>query len=261
MTELQQLQHQFQQFVLTGSSDINSSIVTTKDLNSDLRLGIYKDAYRLRLLESLRINFPGLYQYLGSEEFEKLCSAYIEAHPSSYRSIRWFGDFLADFIKHYYVGKHAYLSELADLEWKMTLSFDAADAPLMRVEDMAVIAPESWAGLQFSAHPSVQRMNYFWNVVPVWKAVIHDSELPELTRTEQACPWLMWRSPDYQVMFQSITEQEAWALDVMIQGLSFGELCEGLCTWFEPEEVGLQAATFLKTWIQNGLLIKDTSAP
>jgi hypothetical protein len=42
----------------------------------------------------------------------------------------------------------------------------------------------------------------------------------------------------------------------MIQGLSFGELCEGLCQWVPVEEVGMRAATYLKNWIQKGMLSK-----
>ena len=131
MTELLHLQEQFQKFLLAEDSEIHDSIIQTQSVSVQTRLAIYRDAYSLRLIESLTTNFPSLYAYLGTEEFNKLSSEYIAAHPSSYRSIRWFGDCFADFVKNYY-SNHPHVTELADFEWKMTLAFDAADASVVR---------------------------------------------------------------------------------------------------------------------------------
>jgi len=253
MTELSRLQDQFQEFLLSGALGIHESIMQTDSVSVDTRLTIYRDAYRLRLIESLTANFPALYAYLGAEEFNQLSSDYISKHPSSYRSIRWYGDSLSDFLKTYYP-KNQQLAELADFEWKMTLAFDAADVPLVTVEDMAAVAPDAWAKLQFILHPSVQRINYFWNVVALWQALVHDQELPALAHSLEKTAWVLWRSTDYTIQFCSLSQEEAWALDALFQGLSFGELCEGLCQWIEAEEVAMKAAAFLKGWIQNKML-------
>ncbi|MGC1181981.1 DNA-binding domain-containing protein [Legionella sp.] len=253
MTELVRLQEQFQKFLLVGESDINDAIVQTEIVSIDTRLAIYRDAYVQRLIESLTANFPFLYSYLGTEEFNRLAQAYISAHPSCYRSIRWFGDVLADFVKNYY-RQNPHLAELADFEWNMTLIFDAADALVVRIEDMAVVPVEAWANLQFILHPSVRRVNYFWNVIPLWQKLAHDEELPDLHYSSSAIAWVLWRSPEYLIQFYSLSQQEAWALDALIRGSSFAELCEGLCQWTKPEDVALCAASYLKSWIQHGLL-------
>ncbi|RUR19488.1 DUF2063 domain-containing protein [Legionella sp. km535] len=254
MTELLDLQSQFQKFLLTGHSNIKNSIEQTGQVLIDTRLGIYRDAYKSRLIESLTTSYPALHAYLGTEEFNKLCGSYIDAHPSSYRSIRWYGDALAEFVHHYYDKPYAYLAELAEFEWKMTLAFDAADDPVLTVQEMGNVPAESWAGLQFTLHSSVQRLNHFWNAIPVWYTLIHDQALPEINKTIKATSWVVWRTSEYLIQYYSMSEEEAWALDAVIQGLSFGELCEGLCQWIAVEEVGIKAASFLKSWIQNGIL-------
>ena len=256
MSVLLKLQEEFQRFLLTGQSDIDLSIVSTEKVGAETRLGVYKNAYKLRLIESLTVSYPGLYQYLGTEGFEKLAHAYIDANPSNYRSIRWYGDTLAEFIHGYYKKDFAYLAELAEFEWKMSLAFDAADEEVVRIEDMARVQPESWASLQFIAHPSIQRMSFFWNVVPIWQALIKEQDIPELIQQKEATGWVAWRAPDLVVQFYSLAPEEAWALDVTMQGLSFGELCEGLCQWVAVDEVGLRAASYLKNWIQKGMLAK-----
>lgn len=253
MSELMHLQEQFQQFILSGESEIYNSIVQTKAVSVDTRLAIYRDAYNLRLIECLTSNFPSLYAYLGTEEFNKLAQEYIAAYPSSYRSIRWFGDVLADFVNKYYP-HNPHLAELTDFEWKMSLAFDAADAAVVQVEDMASVPAESWGNLQFILHPSVQRVNYFWNAIPLWQALTDDKELPDLQQSSEPIAWVLWRSPSNLIKFYSLSPEEAWALDAIAQGLSFGDLCEGLCQWITPEEVGLRAASYLKSWIQHGIL-------
>lgn len=254
MSELMDLQNQFQKFLLSGKSEIDESIIETETLAVATRLAIYKDAYKLRLIESLTTSFPAVHAYLGTEEFQKLCSSYIDTHPSTYRSIRWYGHALAEYLKHYYTKAYSYVAELADLEWKMTLAFDAADDPALSVNDMAHVPAEAWAGMQFVLHSSAQRLNYFWNVVPVWQALINDRDLPEWSNTPRVTSWVLWRAQDNLTQYYSLSEEEAWALDAVIQGLSFGELCEGLCQWVAVEEVAMKAASFLKSWIQHGIM-------
>ncbi|WP_133137147.1 DNA-binding domain-containing protein [Legionella rowbothamii] len=253
MNELKQLQEQFHQFLLSGDNQIHSSIMKTELVSAETRLGIYRDAYELRLIESLVANFPCLYAYLGTEEFNHLARAYLREHPSSFRSIRWFGDNLAAFI-HTNYPQYPYLSELTDFEWNMTLAFDAAEAPVVSVADMAAVPPEAWANLQFVLHPSVQRLNYLWNSVSLWQALAHDHDLPELQQQVETSAWILWRTPELMIQFCSLSLDEAWALERLAQGASFGLVCEGLCQRIDEEEVGMRAASYLKNWIQRGLL-------
>ncbi len=254
MNELAQLQQQFQQFILSSQAEIKKSIVQTETVSVDMRLAIYKDAYKLRLIECLTVSFPAVHSYLGTEAFSEVCGSYIEAYPSTYRSIRWFGDRLAEFLYSYYDKKYSFLAELADFEWKMTLAFDAPDKPVVEVADMATVPAESWEGMKFTFHPSIQRLNYFWNAIPLWQALVKDEDLPELHQATKTTSWVLWRAPDYINQFCSLSEQEAWALDTLINGLPFGHLCEGLCQWMPAEEVGMHAASYLKSWIQSGMV-------
>ena len=48
---------------------------------------------------------------------------------------------------------------------------------------------------------------------------------------------------------------EAWALDQARAGLNFPELCEGLCEWIDAEHAANRAASFLKQWVVDGLIV------
>ena len=52
------------------------------------RFDIYVNAYRTRLIDALRANYPVLHRALGDDAFESLAQAYIAAHPSSCTNIR-----------------------------------------------------------------------------------------------------------------------------------------------------------------------------
>lgn len=254
MNELIQLQQQFQDFLLNGKTEIISSVLSTSEVSVEQRLAIYRDAYNLRLIESLSTSFPMLHSYLGTEAFQKMCRNFIEANPSHYRSIRWYGDVMPSFLGNYYKKTYAFLAELADFEWKMTLAFDAPDASIVTLDEMAAVSPNSWVTLSFVLHPSVQRVNYFWNSLALWRALIDDEELPSLKEEKQPCSWLLWRSSDYLIQYYSLAKEEAWMIDGVQQGFSFAVLCEGLCEWIAADQVAMTAASYLKNWISKGII-------
>jgi hypothetical protein len=253
MSELMQLQNQLQRYLLSGHAEIYDSIEQTQSVAIDLRLSIYKNAYNSRLIESLAANYPNVYAYLGTEQFNQAANAYIDKYPSIYRSIRWYGDVFPKFIENFY-SKYPYLAELAEFEWLMSLAFDAADEQVVLVENMMTLVPAVWPNLQFRLHPSVQRINNFWNAIELWEALANEVELPKLQKNAEPKAWVLWRTKDYRHSFYGLSKEEAWALDSLAQGMSFGMICEGLCQWIVPEEVGMRAASFLKGWIEKGML-------
>src|SRR3990167_11289209 len=101
MKGLQRLQTQFQDYLLNSNPLFRKCIVTTKKIPAEARLAIYSNAYRSRLIEALAANYPVLQTYLGCEQFEELGQAYLHACPSSFRSIRWFGDQLVNFLNEH----------------------------------------------------------------------------------------------------------------------------------------------------------------
>jgi hypothetical protein len=258
MSELFNLQDEFQHYLLQGDNDFSKHIISTEKISIETRLNIYRNAYRARLVEALTSNYPILYAYLGHENFERIVNDYINQFPSHYRSIRWFGDQLSHFLtEHPETKALPYLAELAQFEWIQTLVFDAADHPILQIETVAHIPPESWMNMRFIPHPSVHRINFTWNIVQIWQAFSDQQKVDEPVKHSAPIPWILWRR-DLINRFYSLTTEESWAIDAVLQHLTFGELCEGLCQWFNEEDAGIQAASLLKGWIQSGLLADVT---
>lgn len=254
MKNLPTLQSTFQGYILASDPSIQSDITCTPKVDVATRLAIYADAYRLRLIEALDTDYPGLHTMAGDEEFDRLTRAYIDAQPSTFRSLRWFGNRLSDFLrttKPY--SDYPVFAEMAAFEWAMSDAFDAADSTVATIGEMAAIPPAAWPGLAFVPHASLQRLDLRWNVPTVWRAISAGEEPPALANNDHPVAWLIWRR-DLLTYFRSLSVDEAWAVDAMQRGETFASLCEGLTEWIDAQHVAGHAAGLLKQWLEDGLI-------
>lgn len=252
--KLNLLQQAFQAYVLEGTAAIAERIEPGPFDNPRRRLAIYFDAYRSRLVEALASDFEALHAVLGEEEFQHAGHAYIEAKPSAFRNVRWYGGELAAFLRQRQPWcDRPWLADLAEFEWTLTLAFDAADAPSVHLQEMAALAGEAWGTLGFRLHPSVHLVELRANAPAIRKAVDAGAAPPAPELATAAVPWLIWRK-DLLPRFRSLSEPEAWALHAVRDGQSFSEMCGGLCEWIAPEEAAGAAAGWLRTWIDDQLI-------
>jgi len=256
MTRLRDLQARFHDFLLGRDVAIEPLTVGTDRLPAADRLAVYGDAYRLRLLEVLGEDFPGLHTLLGDEEFQVMGRAYIDACPSEHPSVRWFGARLPDFLKATppYDGQPA-LAEMADLEWTQGEVTDAADSPLASEPDLAGLDASRWPGIRLTFQHALRRRDWHWNVPAVWRVMHEEEAPPELERAPSPIAWLFWRR-DLQVHWRSLDDNEHYAIDAALGGATFGEICEGLLSVTGDDQVPLRAASFLKRWINDELVAR-----
>lgn len=254
MSQLFLLQNKFQNYLLSSQYDIFNDIVETTTVPIDVRLSIYSEAYRSRLIEALATNYPVMQAYLGYDRFQMLGQQYLEKYPSHFRSIRWFGDCLEAFLKECDPYSNLpYLSELAKAEWTMTLVFDASDSHIITIDALYNIPPESWVDMKIRLHPSIHLMQFKWNILPLWQAISENQAVPELELSESSVPWVFWRN-NLLNYYCSLADDEARAIGAVIKGNSFGEVCELLCESGSEQDIAMRAASLLKGWISSGLI-------
>jgi hypothetical protein len=249
------IQERLQAYLLRGERDIEQHVIGTARVPVAVRLGIYGDAYRLRLTEALASNYPALAKLLGETDFAALAAAYIETHVSRWPSIRHYGAELAQFLgsaeRYRDIGV---LTELAAWEWAMSEVFDAADAGSLDVAALSGVPPEDWNGLRFDLHPAIRRLDLLWNVPQSWKALTGGGERPTPELAARTQPWLLWRQ-QLQILFRSLSHDEAVALDALRAGAAFGAVCLALCEHVGAEQAPIRAATCLRSWTESGLIV------
>jgi len=257
MTELQSLQRRFQDYLRGSSDEIEKDIVSSSDALAEHRLGIYFNAYRIRLIDCLATEYSGLQKHLGQQNFESLALDYLKTYPSSHPSVRWFGKHLVEYLRT--ISAHEereFLGELAGFEWAKGLVFDGHDAAsLYTIEEMADVPQRAWPCIQVRFVTAMRWLDCYWNVCPYWSAIDQGEKLPELDRKDYPLRWLIWRK-DRDPYWRSLEVHEAWAIEAAQNGASFAELCEGLCEWISEDAVAITAAGLLKQWISDDLVVR-----
>ncbi|MBL8481885.1 MAG: putative DNA-binding domain-containing protein [Rhodocyclaceae bacterium] len=248
-----ELQRQFQDAILRD--DVPPGLFHGEGRDEDGGFRIYLHAYRQRLIEGLRDNFPVLAAAMGDETFHELARAYIAEHPSPHRSIRWFGDQLTQWlVQNPDYLPHPALADVARMDWALRGAFDAADVLPLLPQDLSTLAPEAWPQQRFRLRPCVALVRMEWQIEPIWQALSADPHAA--TEAPPALPHhlLVWRT-ELHCQWRSLEAPEAAALACLAGGGSFADICELLAA-SQHEEPAAAAAGLLLTWITHGLLAR-----
>lgn len=252
--KLFELQQQFQAWLLIGNDAIQAAIVNSDQTNALERLTIYQDAYKIRLLLALDDSFPALHKLMGDEQFQDIGLKYLTHSPSRHKSIRDFGDSLAEYIIQHttYHAKYRYC-EMAQFEWQLKFAFDAADISALSIGDIQKIPPEQWAHLTFDLHPSLSRLNLDWNIPQIWTSIDESQTIITAKKDSYPIGWLIWRH-QLKTFYRSLAVDEAWAIDAIFTQHDFEDICIGLCEWIDEHHAAERAASLLMQWLNDGLI-------
>ena len=219
------------------------------------RLDVYHHAYRARLIEALRSNYPVLHRVLGDEAFRELALDYLAEHSSRRASIRWFGHQLPAWMaSHDHALPHPALAGLATMEWALGLSFDAGDAAPVTFDELAAVPAEDWPDARFIAHPSARLLALQWAVEPIWRALSDDEEAASAEPQAHAHTLLVWRQ-GLDTRWRSLEPDEAEALGACFAGEPFDALCDR-ATAARGEAAPAWVASALRRWVDDGLLVR-----
>ncbi len=252
--DLRDLQAAFMAWLRHGDPAVTPWVRETASVDRATRLAIYANAYRARLAEALADNYPALHTLLGDERFDALCRQYLDAAPSRTRSIRWFGDGLADFLRQAPDYRfQPVLAEMARFEWALRAAFDAADDPPLAAGDLRRLPPPRWPELVLRPVAALARLDFAHNVPALWQAIDQGADPIPVERSPSPVPWVVWRH-DGRILFRSLAADEAGALDALCAGQTFTELCAGLGEGRDAAAAAQRAAALLLGWVGEGML-------
>lgn len=252
-SDLANTQDLFQNDILNETALLMDGIKAPNLKYAKARLSTYQNAYVLRLLESLQIDYPVLYAYMGEKRFNQIGRAYIKQHPSVYRSIRWFGANFAYFIT-VYSKKLCFEAEMAKFEWALVTAFDSADIPLTRETDLMQYPYEAWPYFTFTFHPSVQILTLDWNVIPLWNTWKSKGTFGASPKKHRrSATYIIWRQ-DLDTYSQKLSLPEANALKAAISGCSLMDIITQIHPFIKTQEPTVYIASLLKRWICMDLI-------
>jgi hypothetical protein len=217
------------------------------------RLDVYSSMYFFRLLDCLIEDFPALHAVIGHEAFHGLAREYLDAHPSTYRSIRLVGRRLADFLEgHPLARARDWLADLARFEWALLEAFDAPDAAPVSEERLRQLTEAEWPVARFELTPTLRIVEAHAPVQDVWTAATNGRD--PLRVVERATSLRVWRE-GFRVFHRVVDPAEVAALRSLARGERFADACEAAAAVVGDEAAAASVATALRRWVDDAMIV------
>ncbi|MBS0288471.1 MAG: putative DNA-binding domain-containing protein [Proteobacteria bacterium] len=253
---LKQIQTEFQDYLIHHDLQILPQIAADERFSASKRLKVYFDAYRIRLKEILKLDFPKTATLLGDEAFDTAFEQYLYQYPSQHFSVRYFGQFFSEFLNnHKPFSDHNVFSQMALFEWSISYTIDAKDGELVTQKMLSQLAPEIWADLHFYFHPSVTSQVFTWDIPQLWQDIENEQPPRQPIAQPQPTRWLLWRK-GLRSLFQSCTIAQERMVLAVLAGKSFADICEDLMDILPEEDIPITAAQTLFKWVNEDMIAK-----
>lgn len=216
------LQNEIQQSILDSSlpHSLISIIKEKPPISISQRLKIYQNAFRTRLLESLKDDFTKVLSFTGEKEFEILAYEYIKKFPSRFQNLAEFSQDFPLFLKT----KDTYLYELAIQDW-------------ISIESQQAIPPA--ASLILSALEITSNISYLIK------------KYPSSVSTKTSDKYFLAYNLDEVINVTEITETDFTILNF----LSAGKTIEEISSNFEMLQLSEESfSKKISWWLENKII-------
>lgn len=156
-------------------------------------LAVYRNNYRVGLMEMLALVYPIVQQLLGTEFFGALSREFVRATPSCSGNLHRYGAGFADFIAGFApAAEWPYLPDVAHMEWALHRGYYAPDTAHLDISTLAALPPARWGELRLPLDASLSLLRSPWAL-----SAIHAYHQPGSTQQPfalaQAENLLLWR--------------------------------------------------------------------
>lgn len=237
------MQRDFRAWLLDASSTMPVRVVHVAGLD------VYHNAYRVQLVDCLRETFEKLVLWLGEDAFVAAARTHIEQNPPHGWTLGIYGEDFDGTLKALYRDDPE-VAELARLEWMLCRAFDGPDA---QAASLATLGEVDWDLAVLRLVPTFQMAESQTNAGAIWSALAAHEPPPGAARLPTPGTILVWRQ-DFTPCFRSTDAVERDALEKIVHGMPFGQLCAHLVAQLGPDAGVERAGALLGQWLQDGLI-------
>lgn len=196
-------------------------------------------------LVALEDTYPRTLQRLGLERFNTISRAFIERPDTRTRKLMQIGSDFAAFLPDQ--GCDAVTVQLAQIEWAWLECYHAADAPALRLPDLAGLDEAGVLDLPIIIHPACR-----WVAADAGIA----EELTELASGEAAtCTTVLVTRPEATLMLRALDTDRSAILEILLHAERMRNLLDGAI-----ERLGeASALPAIFAFIEAGVLEKSAS--
>ncbi|NML31745.1 HvfC/BufC N-terminal domain-containing protein [Paraburkholderia antibiotica] len=224
------------------------------------RLARYQASLRYHHARSLTLIYPVLQSLVGDAFFRTLAYAYGDAHGSRDGDLRRFGAELPAFVAQLpSANDYPYFTDVARLEWALHEANYAADAPTLRLDDLAAAGVDEAQTWPLELHPAATLHASAWQIAAIWLA--HRPDGHAIPASIDAPSRTLVYRDGWTPMLREIDASEWAALTALARGATLGDaLVAGMTQQSADDDVrgtppfDLMAA--LRRWFADGLLVR-----
>lgn len=217
-------------------------------------MAIYRNAYRMRLLEVLRNTFPKTLAWVGDEAFDTAARHHILQRPPSAFTLDVYG---GEFVPalHTLFGNDPEVAELAWLEWQLQQAFAAVDQPVLDGERFAAAVNDGldWERVTMRAVGSVALRSIATHCTEIWKALAAGTPAPSRWLRDRQVQLLVWRQA-LTPQFRLLEAGEHAALQRLAGGCTLADLAVHDAADGQPEAEAARLGEWLARWVAEGLI-------
>lgn len=250
---LNTLQVEFQNILLSAECSGADWIADSKiTLSPQQRMGIYHNAYRVRLVEVLLDNFEHTAMYLGEEWFYKLANTFVQLHASTHHNIAEYGYQFPDFLAKQ-LPKDQEVSELALMDWRLRRAFDGFDSNTLSNHVLQKQVETHGADTRLSPVPTLSAVTHYFNTLDIWQAVNSEEAAPTVEYLKTPVDILIWRK-GHSPHFRTLTQIESAAISYLRSGDTLEQIGESLTKEFPDADVTNEFGMMLQRWVSDEVL-------
>ena len=227
--------------------EATTAFVSDARLDAAGRMAIYADAYRSRLVEILRADFPVTARTLGDERFDAIAGAFVREGPSVDGDVGRLASRFAPWVSEH---APAWADDLARLEAARAAVFGAADDAPLTLGDLQGLADGDWPALRLSLVASTARIDTHHAVAEYWSATPPARE-PE-PGDERYLVWRVGFGPGAD--HRRLDPLESILLEGTALGETFASLCERAAATVGETAAAEQTAGWLLRWVRDGIV-------
>jgi len=219
-------------------------------------LEIYRNNYRVALVEAIRSTFERTERLVGEDSFRQAAAHHCIAHPPYSWTLDLAGAGFAETCTELFADDPD-VGQLAALEWAMGQVFTAADAEPLTIENFAGqtagFAEEHWSALRFEFMPGLTILETSYDLVQLWSVLDGEGAPAEPILLETPCAVVVWREEERPV-FVLRAKWEGEALLAMQRGAPFGEACASVVAALGEDNGAAEAGAMLARWLADGMV-------
>ncbi len=253
MPRLRELQQAFGSWLQFDDASEIAALVCANGLAGNRRVQIYRNNLLVTLTDALRAVYPVVEKLVGDGFFRFAANEFIHHYPSRHGNLHLFGHEFAKFLSEFAAAKgHAYLPDVARLEWAQHEVYHAVDHAPLAPQSLTAIDPDRYESLCFTLHPARRLLYSPYPVVRIWEVNQPDFDGDQTVDLSASGNCVLVLRINGAIELHTLARPEYRFLATISEGKTLGQAVEAALEQHRDFDLN----HYLAKHVQNGTLVE-----